>query len=254
MLRPQLHINCDSNTVLREMGEHCIFQQFRATVEQWNLISWRWHQSWSNGRIALIIWEIPTIATQLYKVDFYPEVSAENEAGKLATSQHLIQIVKWTKVINMILCSRRFFSQDRINTPGQNTTYVIDLEIAPKSESTILSICEFYDVVFDTMPAEPLFKMTTNACDILIREVFWRKIPNITRLIWPVFCLGIRRPILCVQWAQESHLSEGIGWLFHIEPNYVSTSKVDTKQKLIWKLAAMVLGSPKRDQRLAEIK
>ena len=29
MLRPQLHINCDSNTVLREMGEHCIFQQFQ---------------------------------------------------------------------------------------------------------------------------------------------------------------------------------------------------------------------------------
>ena len=82
-----------------------------------------------------------------------------------------------------------------------------------KSESTILSICEFSDVVFDTMPAEPLFKMTTNAFDILIREIIWRIIPNITRLIWAEYCLGRPRAILCVQCAQEPHPSRGIGLL-----------------------------------------
>ena len=47
---------------------------------------------------------------------------------------------------------------------------------------------------------------------------------------------------------------KGNRFAFHIEPNYLSTSEVDTKQKLIWELAAMVFDSPKRDQWHAEIK
>ena len=58
----------------------------------------------------------------------------------------------------------------------------------------------------------------------------------------------------CVQWAQEPHPSKRINSFFHKEPNYLSTSKVDKKEKLFWELAAMVLDWPERDQLLAEIK
>ena len=150
----------------------------------------------------------------------------------------------------MILCNPRFFSQYRVNAPRQNAIYVIDLEIAQNSDSTILSIFEFGDVACGAaVPDDNKCLRHFDTGDNLTN--------NAEHHALHLTCFLPREAESDPLGAMSTGVPsvKGNRFVFDMEPNYLSTCEKDTKQTLIMRIGSYCSRfTLKKDQLLAEIK